>query len=145
MLFTTEVLKVSKTVSDHIDLMDFLNHNEEPFLKALGEPFTNFLWQMMADKDLTAVLNKFVTEEGQVVYSLGMSMSDIDYILTSPAPKPPEKFSDVQRQAHMWNLLGKTMVTRGLSVLRHDGPSLASFDALEAYLTALMDSEKKNA
>lgn len=145
MLFTTEVLKVSKTVSDHIDLMDFLNHNEEPFLKALGEPFTNFLWQMMADKDLTAVLNKFVTEEGQVVYSLGMSMSDIDYILTSPAPKAPEKFSDVQRQAHMWNLLGKTMVTRGLSVLRHDGPSLASFDALEAYLTALMDSEKKNA
>ncbi len=145
MLFTTEVLKVSKTVSDHVDLMDFLNHNEEPFLKALGEPFTNFLWQMMADKDLTAVLNKFVTEEGQVVYSLGMSMSDIDYILTSPAPKAPEKFSDVQRQAHMWNLLGKTMVTRGLSVLRHDGPSLASFDALEAYLTALMDSEKKNA
>lgn len=145
MSFTTEVLKVSKTVSDHVDLMDFLNHNEEPFLKALGEPFTNFLWQMMADKDLTAVLNKFVTEEGQVVYSLGMSMSDIDYILTSPAPKAPEKFSDVQRQAHMWNLLGKTMVTRGLSVLRHDGPSLASFDALEAYLTALMDSEKKNA
>lgn len=145
MLFTTEVLKVSKTVSDHVDLMDFLNHNEEPFLKALGEPFTNFLWQMMADKDLTAVLNKFVTDKGQVFYSLGMALDGIDYVLTTPAPKAPEVFSDVQRQAHMWNLLGKTMVTRGLSVLRHDGPSLASFDALEAYLTTLMDSEKKNA
>lgn len=120
MTFKVEVLRTANTVSDHIDMMDFLNHNEDPLLKKLGEPYTHFLWQMMADKYLLATLNKFETVTGQVVYMIGMTINGLDYVISTADEKvtPPDPFS--VHKAKLWDELSTKHRNNKLRIIGTD-------------------------
>lgn len=137
MTFKVEILKISKNTSEHIDLMDLVNHNEDPLLKQLGSPFTDFMWRMIGDAEITVMLSKCTDITDKVVYALGMTLNGVDYMLSTHQGKELAPSPFIQHKARMYDTLKGLMVKDCVSVFRPNDVSLAEPDALEAYLVHL--------
>jgi hypothetical protein len=146
-----DVLRTASNVSEHIDLMDFLNHNAEPLLKELGSPYTHFLWTMMADKPLTAALNRFETEQGDVVYMLGMTHDGLDYVITTKGGKEPRVDPLIKHKARLWDTFEEQFKANKLRVTFMDEPrrfigEVRNESCLHRYLDYIhLEQEAKNA
>ena len=120
MTFKIEILRTATNVNEHIDMMDFLNQNTDPLLKKLGEPYTHFLWQMMADKHLIAHLNKFESATGKIVYMIGMSIDGLDYFISTEDDRPALNDPLMKHKAHLWDMLSKQTKANKLMVVFTD-------------------------